>query len=52
MEMVKLTIDGIQVEVPKEHVLEAARAANIQIPTLCYLKESMKSVPAVCVWWK
>lgn len=39
MEMVKLTIDGIQVEVPKgTTVLEAARAANIQIPTLCYLK--------------
>ena len=39
MEMVKLTIDGIQVEVPKgTTVLEAARSANIQIPTLCYLK--------------
>ncbi|NLU36201.1 MAG: 2Fe-2S iron-sulfur cluster binding domain-containing protein [Clostridiales bacterium] len=39
MEMVKLTIDGIQVEVPKgTTVLKAARSANIQIPTLCYLK--------------
>lgn len=39
MEMVKLTIDGIQIEVPKgTTVLEAARSANIQIPTLCYLK--------------
>jgi NADP-reducing hydrogenase subunit HndD len=39
MEMVKLTIDGIQIEVPRgTTVLEAARAANIQIPTLCYLK--------------
>lgn len=39
MEMVKLTIDGVQVEVPKgTTVLEAARSANIQIPTLCYLK--------------
>ncbi len=39
MEMVKVTIDGIQVEVPKgSTVLEAARLANIDIPTLCYLK--------------
>jgi len=39
MEMVKLTIDGIQVEVPKgTTVLEAAKYANIHIPTLCYLK--------------
>ncbi|NLO81761.1 MAG: 2Fe-2S iron-sulfur cluster binding domain-containing protein [Clostridiales bacterium] len=39
MEMVKVTIDGVQVEVPKgSTVLEAARAANIDIPTLCYLK--------------
>ena len=39
MEMVKVTIDGFQVEVPKgSTVLEAAKAANIDIPTLCYLK--------------
>ncbi len=39
MEMVKLTIDGVKVEVPQgSTVLEAARAANIDIPTLCYLK--------------
>ncbi|HHU49491.1 MAG TPA: 2Fe-2S iron-sulfur cluster binding domain-containing protein [Clostridiales bacterium] len=39
MEMVRLTIDGVQVKVPKgTTVLEAARSANIQIPTLCYLK--------------
>jgi NADP-reducing hydrogenase subunit HndD len=39
MEMVKVTIDGIQVEVPQgTTALEAARAANIHIPTLCYLK--------------
>lgn len=37
--MVSLTIDGIKVEVPKNTtVLEAARIANIKIPTLCYLK--------------
>lgn len=37
--MVSLTIDGIKVEVPENTtVLEAARKANIRIPTLCYLK--------------
>jgi len=40
MEMVKLTIDGLQVEVPKgTTVLEAARLAGIEIPSLCYLKD-------------
>jgi NADP-reducing hydrogenase subunit HndD len=39
MEMVKVTIDGIQVEVPQgSTALEAARTAGIHIPTLCYLK--------------
>ena len=39
MEMVKVTVDGVQVEVQKgSTALEAARAANIDIPTLCYLK--------------
>ena len=39
MEMVKLTIDGVRVEVPQgTSVLEAARSAHIQIPTLCFLK--------------
>lgn len=37
--MVKLTIDGIQVEVPKgTTILEAARTLDIHIPTLCHLK--------------
>ncbi len=37
--MISLTIDGIKVEVPAgTSVLEAARKANIRIPTLCYLK--------------
>ena len=37
--MVSLTIDGVNVEVPENtSVLEAARQANIKIPTLCYLK--------------
>ena len=35
MEMVKVTIDGVQVEVTKgSKVLEAAKAANIDIHTL------------------
>ena len=38
--MVTLTIDGYQVSVPAgTTILEAARQANIKIPTLCYLKE-------------
>ena len=37
---INLTIDGVQVSVPAgSTVLEAARQANIHIPTLCYLKD-------------
>ncbi len=40
MNNVTLTIDGIKVTVPSNYtVLEAAREANINIPTLCYLKD-------------
>lgn len=40
MQMVNLTIDGkaVQVEAGKT-ILEASREANIQIPTLCFLKD-------------
>ena len=39
-DMVKLNIDGIDVEVPKgTTILQAAKQANIDIPTLCFLKE-------------
>jgi len=39
-EMIKLTIDGKEVEVERgTTVLQAARKANIDIPTLCFLKE-------------
>ncbi len=39
-DMVKLTIDGVEVEAPiGSTVLTAARKANIDIPTLCFLKE-------------
>ncbi len=38
--MVKLTIDNIAVEVENgATILEAARKANVHIPTLCYFKE-------------
>lgn len=37
--MISVTIDNVTVQVPKgTTVLEAARAAHIKIPTLCYLK--------------
>lgn len=40
MNTVTLTIDGIEVTVPAEYtILEAAREANVNIPTLCYLKD-------------
>ncbi|WP_051569161.1 NADH-dependent [FeFe] hydrogenase, group A6 [Alkaliphilus transvaalensis] len=40
MEKITLTIDQIQVEVPKgTTVLEAARVAGVDIPSLCYLKD-------------
>lgn len=40
MELVNITIDGQQLKVPKTStVLEAARAAGIHIPTLCYHPE-------------
>ncbi len=41
MEMVNVKINGIDVSVPKgSTVLEAARYAGIDIPTLCYMKET------------
>lgn len=40
METVSLKINNIPVEVPKgSTILDAAKAANIEIPTLCYLKD-------------
>jgi len=38
--MVSLTINGLEVKVPATHtVLDAAKEAGIDIPTLCYLKD-------------
>ncbi len=40
MEMINLKVNGIAVSVPKgSTILEAARAAGVEIPTLCYMKE-------------
>ena len=40
METISLKINGVEYNVPKgSTVLEAARAAKIDIPTLCYLKD-------------
>ncbi|HRC54104.1 MAG TPA: 2Fe-2S iron-sulfur cluster-binding protein, partial [Bacillota bacterium] len=40
MDKVKVTVDGITLEVPSDYtVLEAAKEAGIEIPTLCYLKD-------------
>ena len=40
MDMVNLKINGIEVQAPKNAtILEAARLAHIEIPTLCYMKE-------------
>lgn len=40
MEMVNVTVNGIAVSVPKgSTILEAARAAGVEIPTLCFMKD-------------
>ena len=40
METIKIKINGVEYDVPKgSTVLEAARTAKIDIPTLCYLKD-------------
>ena len=45
--MVHLKINNIPVEVKEgSTILEAAKVAGINIPTLCYLKGSTRSAPA------
>ena len=40
MEMINCKVNGIAVSVPKgSTILQAARAAGVEIPTLCYMKE-------------
>ena len=41
--MVNLKINGIAVSVPEgSTILDAAKVANVKIPTLCYLKDVQK----------
>ncbi len=49
--MIPLTIDGVKVEVPAgSTVLEAARIAKVNIPTLCFLKDVNETANCrVCV---
>ena len=52
-DMVHVKINGIAVEVPKgSTILEAARYAGVEIPTLCFLKDINESAPAASAWWK
>jgi len=40
MDMINVTINGIKVQAPKgSTILEAARIAGVEIPTLCFMKE-------------
>lgn len=52
METIKLTIDNLQVEVPKgTNLVEAAAGAGIKIPTLCYMnlhELNYTNNPGVC----
>lgn len=51
MNTVTLTIDGISVTVPSDYtILEAAKEASINIPTLCYLKDLNKIGACGSVW--
>ncbi len=44
MDMVNVIINGKEISVPKNYtVLEAAKAAKIDIPTLCYMKNVSKT---------
>ncbi len=51
MEMVKVTVDNQQVEVPKgSTILEAAKKVGIKIPTLCYHEDlDVKAMCRICV---
>ena len=50
--MVNLKIDKIDVSVPEgTTVMEAAASVGIKIPSLCYLKISMKLRPVEFAWW-
>ena len=49
---VTLTIDHKSITVPETTtILEAARMLNINIPTLCYLKD-VNEIAACRLWWR
>ena len=51
--MVHLKINNIPVEVKEgTTILEAAKIAGINIPTLCYLKEINEIAPAASASWR
>ncbi|MCH5348872.1 MAG: (2Fe-2S)-binding protein, partial [Oscillospiraceae bacterium] len=40
MDMINVKVNGVDVSAPKgTTILQAARMANVDIPTLCYLKD-------------
>ena len=46
MDQVNIKINGVSYEVPADAtILEAARYAGIDIPTLCYLKDINQILP-------
>lgn len=51
MEMVKVTVDGREIQVPKgSTMLEAAKKAGINIPTLCFHEDlGVKAMCRICV---
>ena len=52
-EPVKLTIDGKAVTAPPGTlVIDAAKAAGIEIPAFCYYEGLRTRRPAACAWWK
>lgn len=51
--MVRITIDGQLAQVPAgTTIMEAAKAVNVKIPHLCYLKGINEISAAVSAVWK
>ena len=52
MEMLNCKVNGIAVSVPKgATILEAARKAGVEIPTLCFMKEKNEiGACRICHW--
>ena len=53
MDMINVKVNGIAVSVEKgSTILDAARKAGVEIPTLCFMKERTKLVLAAYVLLK